>query len=231
MGADLKNDVFVDYGLFVTTSTYGKKISAYNSGFTRVCEIFADGASSVLSGTGKTKVLSSNKPLELDPTTGLDLIINNQFKIVVNNNSMNQSLFGINSSSGNQLILGSYTHSAKDYDHATTTTPTLFIHSDTDPDTNNTQWISLTHDQTDGVIRTGSGDIALEGRYYGNLNIGGGGEVLLPNITDDNTFKIAFCNDTSVSGAKLVPILCYKRGGTQYWYKLITSSANTGTYT
>ena len=49
----------------------------------------------------------------------------------------------------------------KDYDHPTQTNPTLFIHSATNPDTDNTQWLSLTHDQTDGVIITGTGDLHL----------------------------------------------------------------------
>jgi hypothetical protein len=49
----------------------------------------------------------------------------------------------------------------KDHDHIAQVNPTLFIHSATNPDTNNTQWLSLTHDQTDGVITTGKGDLFL----------------------------------------------------------------------
>ena len=49
----------------------------------------------------------------------------------------------------------------KDYDHAAQTNPTLFIHSATDPDSNNTQWLSLTHDQTNGVITAGTGSIGI----------------------------------------------------------------------
>ena len=50
----------------------------------------------------------------------------------------------------------------KDHDHDTlSTNPTLFIHSATDPDTDNTQWISFEHDQTDANIVTGTGDLYL----------------------------------------------------------------------
>lgn len=49
----------------------------------------------------------------------------------------------------------------KNFDHAAQANPTLFVHSATDPDTANTQWLSLTHDQANGVIATGLGDIVL----------------------------------------------------------------------
>lgn len=50
----------------------------------------------------------------------------------------------------------------KDHDHAAQTNPTLFIHSATDPDTDNTQWISLTHDQSNARIASGKGAIIVE---------------------------------------------------------------------
>jgi hypothetical protein len=161
--------------------------------------------------------------------TNLNFISNVQTFQIKANALEDQTVFTTYDSSGNQIVLGNTVD--KDYDHSTQTNPTLFIHSDTDPDNDNSEWMSLTHDKTDGKIRTGSGDIAFEGRYYGNLNIGAGGENSLPNITDDDTFKIAFCTDTSVSGTPLVPIICYKRGGTQYWNKLVTHSSENGTYT
>jgi hypothetical protein len=43
----------------------------------------------------------------------------------------------------------------------TTTDPTLFIHSARDPSSYGTDWISLAHDQTQGVIATGVGDLDL----------------------------------------------------------------------
>lgn len=52
----------------------------------------------------------------------------------------------------------------KDHDHDTLlTNPTLYIHSVTDPDSDNTQWMSLAHDQTNGVIGLGKGDLKVNG--------------------------------------------------------------------
>jgi hypothetical protein len=62
----------------------------------------------------------------------------------------------------NNLVITNVAHYVKNFDHAASTNPTLFIHSATDPDVNNTQWISMTHDQTNAVISTGKGDLILD---------------------------------------------------------------------
>lgn len=49
----------------------------------------------------------------------------------------------------------------KDHDRAASSTPTVFFFSNTDPDSANDEWLSITHDVTDGVITTGSGDLKL----------------------------------------------------------------------
>jgi hypothetical protein len=50
----------------------------------------------------------------------------------------------------------------RDWDHGAQANPTIFIHSATDPNTDNTQWVSFTHDQTDGVITTGKGALRID---------------------------------------------------------------------
>lgn len=60
----------------------------------------------------------------------------------------------------------------KDFDHANQSNPTIFIHSATDPDTQNDEWISLTHDVTDGIVDVGSGGIKLGGSGFGCCNVG-----------------------------------------------------------
>ncbi len=89
-----------------------------------------------------------------------------------------QLTFGIQSNVGRQLILTDIGNDAKDHDHATQTNPTLFVHSATDPDTSNTQWWSIAHDQTDAVYNLGTGDHKFTGGdvyVFGtnNLNVGG----------------------------------------------------------
>jgi hypothetical protein len=49
----------------------------------------------------------------------------------------------------------------KNYDHALQVNPTLFIHSAVDPDVDNTQWLSLAHDQTNAVIGVGKGSLSV----------------------------------------------------------------------
>lgn len=82
--------------------------------------------------------------------------------------------FGLYAGDGganHNLIITSNDNVHKDHDHSTpSTNPTLFVHSATNPDTDNTQWISLTHNQTDGEIVTGTGDIHLN--PAGNVKFG-----------------------------------------------------------
>jgi len=84
-----------------------------------------------------------------------------------------QFVLGLAAGVGYQVIIGEYSAFDKDFDHAAQTNPTLYVHSVTDPDTLNTEWISLTHDQTDAFIDTGKGDIRLGARVRvdGPLNL------------------------------------------------------------
>jgi len=96
---------------------------------------------------------------------------------------MTQTTMNLHDNAGNQLILGTYANRFKNYDHATTTNPTLFIHSDKNPDTDNTEWISLSYDQTDAVIDWGSGDLLLSG----NDNVGIGTSTISSKLVIEQT--------------------------------------------
>uniref|UniRef100_A0A6H1ZL72 Uncharacterized protein n=1 Tax=viral metagenome TaxID=1070528 RepID=A0A6H1ZL72_9ZZZZ len=64
----------------------------------------------------------------------------------------------------NNVIITNFANSGKDHDHDTPSlNPTLFIHSNLDPDTDNTQWISMAFvSSTDtGLIKSGSGAIGI----------------------------------------------------------------------
>jgi len=67
---------------------------------------------------------------------------------------------------GRQFVLTDYANRELNHDHAIQTNPTLFVQSATSPNTDNTQWISFTHNQTDGKITTGKGDIILDPAGY-----------------------------------------------------------------
>jgi hypothetical protein len=75
--------------------------------------------------------------------------------------------------SGNQFVLSNYNNRNSDHDHATCTDPTLFIHSDTDPDSDNTQWLSLAHNKTDAVMDLGLGGLQLLPSATGDVTLFG----------------------------------------------------------
>lgn len=74
---------------------------------------------------------------------------------------INQTTFATADAGGNQIIITSLTNNVKEHEHPTTTDPTLFIHSDINPETDATQWLSLWHDQVDGNISLGKGDLLI----------------------------------------------------------------------
>ena len=76
---------------------------------------------------------------------------------VINADAKNdQFQLAVSDSNGNQLCFINESTYTKDFDHATQTNPTLFIHSDPSPDTSNNQWGSLHHNQENFVITTGA---------------------------------------------------------------------------
>lgn len=60
--------------------------------------------------------------------------------------------------------------SGVDFDHAAQSNPTIFVHSNTIPSSANDEWISISHDVTDGVIAVGSGTLNLGGSTVNFVN-------------------------------------------------------------
>lgn len=78
-------------------------------------------------------------------------------------------------STGNRsMVLGDIAGYNQNYDHGLQTNPTLFIHSGVAPNTDNSQWLGLTHNQTNATITTGLGSlsIATHTLITGNVGIG-----------------------------------------------------------
>ena len=89
--------------------------------------------------------------------------------------------------------------------------PTIFIQSVTNPDTNNTQWISMTHDQTDAVIDSGTSSIVLDDntRVSGNISSGDSiGNLVVDMYDDGSNFIIDTTNEI-----KLDNNLTFSNGG------------------
>jgi len=68
------------------------------------------------------------------------------------------------------IIFCDHLDRTSDFDHAAQPNPTIFVHSATDPDTLNTEWISISHDVTDGVINVGKGTLNLGGTNVNFVN-------------------------------------------------------------
>lgn len=101
---------------------------------------------------------------------------------------------------GRQLILADYDTSINhNFDHAVQTNPTLYVHSATDPNTANDEWISLTHNQTDGIIDVGSGKVLIGAT---------GDDDLVCNWLTVNTITLsAQAGDMSMNNHKVTDVL------------------------
>lgn len=63
----------------------------------------------------------------------------------------------LNGTLGRQLVLGDYGSASADYDHDTTSYPTMYFQSDTNPDADNRQYSSIYHDGTAAIYGAGTG--------------------------------------------------------------------------
>ncbi|NIQ92433.1 MAG: hypothetical protein GWN93_27010 [Deltaproteobacteria bacterium] len=71
---------------------------------------------------------------------------------------------GEQDNNGNRhLIFTNVNYYNKDHDHDVRSDDlTIFLHSNTDPDTDNTQWGSLTHDKSNFVLAAGTGGVKID---------------------------------------------------------------------
>lgn len=73
-----------------------------------------------------------------------------------------QMFLGVGTSSNRSFVIGEATTGlGKNYDHTLSTNPRLYIHSAVDPNSDNTQWMSLFHDQTMPRIQSGLGALHI----------------------------------------------------------------------
>jgi len=76
---------------------------------------------------------------------------------------VNCFLVGLDTTSLNVIIAPNNFVENKDFGCASQANPTVFLFSSTDPAVNDKQWMSFSHNQTDGVISVGEGSIKLDG--------------------------------------------------------------------
>lgn len=125
----------------------------------------------------------------------------------------------------NNFVITNEAWRSRLFDHAAQTNPTLWIHSNVDPDVDNTQWLRLYHNQTDAQIEGGTGTLSLDagsGVRIGNaawwsgtmapgtLNVSVGME-----CEGDAYFKYLRC--CTPNGSCLGGIVAYLDDGMQFW--------------
>ncbi len=75
---------------------------------------------------------------------------------IIGSTTKDQCQLTLEDNSGNQIIISNDVSSGQDFDHAVQTNPTLYVHSDLDPDISNNQWGSFVHDQENFIITSGA---------------------------------------------------------------------------
>ncbi len=115
---------------------------------------------SLIGGTlGVTGLVSADAGVRLGPNTTM-YFLTSTGAIVPHNVSQTISCMSVNpGTTGNYVLMCEYGDRSYDFAHTQQTNPTLYIHSANQA---TDEWISLTHDQTDAVIKSGKGDIKLD---------------------------------------------------------------------
>ncbi len=135
-------------------------------------DIYSDGSDGYIDNNTGTLYIDTTESMKLTAAWWFELKSNDFYYRNTSNEvslgfhlsaSSDQNLLTVADVGGNQICLTNYDNRAKDHDHATQTNPTLYVHSDTNPDTANDEWISLAHDVTDAIIDWGSGTLKLSG--------------------------------------------------------------------
>jgi len=108
------------------------------------------------------------------------------------NEEHDQTLFIVTNTGGYHWILTTEENQELDHDHAQVAYPQMFLHSETSPDTNNTQWLGLYHDASNGRIQTGTGALALSASA-GQVEVTG--TLLVANNAGDEAGELSLLHD------------------------------------
>lgn len=105
--------------------------------------------------SGKLALMSNSKTVEI--WDGLQ----ETFMGYRGSSSYNQFAIYNEEDAGRQFIFTDDDFEHKDHNHPVQNNPTVYVHSGTDVDTDDTQWVSLTHDTSDAVADVGSGGFRI----------------------------------------------------------------------
>lgn len=131
--------------------------------------------------------------------------------------SSDEVKWGLADESGNQIVIVNSNNVSYDHDHNVQTDPTIYIHSDIDPNVSNNQWGSFAHNQEDFIITTGvnvgtgsapttdDNSIIFAPRGTEAVKVGGNGSMIY--LPDSDT--IADSGDGNPATATLNPTKSY----------------------
>ena len=97
------------------------------------------------------------------------------------------------------IVFGAHAYINKNFDHGAQTTPTLYIHSDENPDTDNTEWIAFTHDGSEAVITSGKGQIHVNSAIVG-LGMDTSGDEIVEILNSGNSGQIKLKSYNGANG-------------------------------
>lgn len=238
-GGGFTNDLFLQQGAVIQDGADYLTILPATGNYTRIGDA---GTTSHTFNTNDDLLISGR--LETDGTAYFDSYITTSGGLFVGNigTSSDLSLTVVNEGGGvitsvftpyvttNNFVITTNTNKSKFHDHANSTNPTLFIHSVTDPDSNNTQWISFSHDQTNGIIDVGTGTLVIND----GIKITKDGEKLVmyeDDVAEANAY-MKFTNGTATATA-FAPTLNMKgnvAGYPSFWFVADTlNGQDTGT--
>jgi hypothetical protein len=102
-----------------------------------------------------------------------------------NTNQTNNAPCILTGTNNNYLLFCEYADRTFNFAHSVQTNPTIFLHS---ANQSTTEWISFSHNQTDGVIQTGEGNIQLLPATGGITQIGDAGSTSRGLTSNDDLY-------------------------------------------
>ena len=153
--------------------------------------------------------------------TGITIIGNSNFnsQIYIVKGTDDGIKFCLSAADGddnNHLIITALANYSADHDHDTlSTNPTLYIHSITSPDSDNTQWGSFAHDVTNFVITAGKGAITFCPAAAEKMRITANGALIIGATVTDATLVngVVLVNGTGPSAHYDNEVILYSADG------------------
>lgn len=117
--------------------------------------------------------------------------------IMCNTSQAAANPISITTGSSNYVLMCEYNDRNNDFGHGAQTNPTLFIQS---ANQSATEWISLLHDQTNGVVGSGTGLKLTSGANYDITILPGGAGITVVGDAGSTSHSLAANDDLFVSG-------------------------------